>query len=166
MFSCPSCSGSSHNSFCFIICFIFRTRSSYFFGWRICCALVPGTLASDLPTLDSFAVIFLVFSVSQSDHRTYLSRMKNLDGHWVYCWLMSLGRKNVLMWRQRQLQFPGLLKCTNCDRTPRYLATKFTNRENVEKTKNKKKSLIRTALGHVLHLVRALSPPNWTWKYN
>ena len=38
--------------------------------------------------------------------------------------------------------FPGLLKSTNCDRTPPYLHTKFTNRETLEKI-----SPIRTALG-------------------
>ena len=61
------------------------SRSSYFSGgvFCCCCALVPGTLALDLPTLISDVWFF---SVSLWPQNLYLSRMKNQEGHWGYCW--------------------------------------------------------------------------------
>ena len=60
-------------------------RNSYFSGGVVfCCALVPGTLALDLPTLILYHFIFLRLAVC--DHRIlYLSRMQNQEGHWGYC---------------------------------------------------------------------------------
>ena len=59
-------------------------RSSYFSGGvSFCCALVPGTLALDLPTF-ILGVWFLCLSLWPNN--LYFSRMKNQEGHWGYCW--------------------------------------------------------------------------------
>ena len=50
VFLCHLCRVSSLDSSRYI-CFI--CHSSYFLGWRVCPALVPGTLAFDLPTTDA-----------------------------------------------------------------------------------------------------------------
>ena len=74
---------------CFL-CFVFRC--SWFIGWRVYCAIVPGTLAFDLPYLVFFAIILFLFSVSQEyDHRicTNVARMKKQDGHRVH-WVKEL----------------------------------------------------------------------------
>ena len=56
-----------------------------FLGWRFfCCALVPGTPALNLPTLNLQRLVFLCLTVC--DHRICISqRMKNQEGHWGYC---------------------------------------------------------------------------------
>ena len=60
-------------------------RSSYFSGGVfICCALVPGTLALDLPTLILWRLVFLCLTVWPQN--SCISRMKNQEGHWRHCW--------------------------------------------------------------------------------
>ena len=74
-----------------IFCFF---RSSYF-GWRFfCCALVPGTLALDLPTLIlERGLVF--FSVSLSVTTEFVSLYDEGSGRTLGVLLMmSLGRKN------------------------------------------------------------------------
>ena len=87
----------SRNSLVFIrlVCFF---RSSYV-GWRFFCyALVPGTLALDLPTLIlQRGMVFLSHCLWPQN--LYLSTMKHREGHWGYCWLCRwVGRTNGLMW--------------------------------------------------------------------
>ena len=63
----------------------FVPGSSYCLAWRVCCATVPLTLESDLPTLIN-SRLFLLLSVSQSVTTQFnVSRMENEDGHWVCC---------------------------------------------------------------------------------
>ena len=56
---------------------------SYVRGWRVSCAAVPGTLAFDLLTLIHLRLFW--FSVSPVTTQFLSPRMKNQDGHWVYC---------------------------------------------------------------------------------
>ena len=75
---------SSESSFRLIVFFVRSpSTSKYFLRWRVCCALVPGTSAFDLP--HQFAIIFWVSSVSQSVTIEFasFSRMKNQEGNWV-----------------------------------------------------------------------------------
>ena len=75
-----------------------------------CCALVPGTLALDLPTLILLRrLVFLCFIVC--DHKFwictwYFSRMEE-SGRTLGVLLMMLGRKNGLMWKQQQVKMDG-----------------------------------------------------------
>ena len=50
---------------------VFFFRSYYFSGGVFCCALVPGTLALDLPTLILWRLVFLCLTVC--DHRICIS---------------------------------------------------------------------------------------------
>ena len=54
------CSVSSQDSI-FFICFIFVIPC--FLGFRVCCAVVPGTLAFDLPTLTSSRLFYFFLSL-------------------------------------------------------------------------------------------------------
>ena len=69
-------SASSRNCFCFT-CLFSILRSFYLLGGVFVVVFVEisilGTLALDLPTLISFAILFLFFSVSQPDHRICIS---------------------------------------------------------------------------------------------
>ena len=57
-------------------------------GRRVCCAFVPDTLSIWFAYFGDSPLF--CFGVSLFDslwpHKSYLSRMKNQDGHWVYCW--------------------------------------------------------------------------------
>ena len=45
------------------------------------CALVPGTLAYDIPILINSQMFFYYLSVSQSDHRIWTNLSHNITGH-------------------------------------------------------------------------------------
>ena len=57
-------------------------RSCYSPGRRVC-ALVPGTLAVDMPTLlhSRLFCLFLCYHIGLSPHTLLISRMKNQEGH-------------------------------------------------------------------------------------
>ena len=90
----------SRNSFVLYSFGIFF-RSSYFSGgFFCCCALVPGTLALDFPTLNPQRS---VFAVSLSVTTKFVSLQHEESGRTLGVLLMmSLGRKNGFMWRQQQ----------------------------------------------------------------
>ena len=76
----------------FLLFFVALISAGVFFG----CALVPGTLALDLPTSIFYrGLIFLCLTVC--DHRICISTMKNQEGHWGYCWCRWVERTNGLM---------------------------------------------------------------------
>ena len=51
------------------VLFCFTFRGSCFLGWRVCCALVPGTLAFDLPrTLTNSRLCFVFLYLTVCDH--------------------------------------------------------------------------------------------------
>ena len=77
-----------------------QQSSSYFSGVVFCGALVPCTLALDLPTLilQRFLVFLCLTVITE-----FVSLLDEESGSTLGILLMSLGRKNGLMWR-KQLQ--------------------------------------------------------------
>ena len=78
---------------CLLLCFaffVFHFRSSCFSGGVFCCALVPGTLALDLPRTLILSQVLFFLCLTVCDHiictSKNLSRMKNQEGYWGYCW--------------------------------------------------------------------------------
>ena len=72
-----------HLGILFFIRLVFY-RSSFFLGGVFCCyALVPGTLALDMPSLISDVWFFWFFSVSRSVATEFVSLLwiKNEEGH-------------------------------------------------------------------------------------
>ena len=82
-------------------CFFFRLST---FLLVFCCALVPGTLALDLPSLILQRLVFLCLTVC--DHRicVYLGWRIRKDTAGT---ADVVGRKSGLMWRQQQHQLQG-----------------------------------------------------------
>ena len=95
----------SRNYFVFYS-FIIFFRSSYFSG-GVFFVVLSYPVRQHLICLPwIFSVWF--FSHCLWPHNLYLSRMKNQEGRWGYCWindLMSLGRKNALIRRQQHPHF-------------------------------------------------------------
>ena len=63
---------------------LFRT-SSIIFSWLGYRALVPGTVELALPTLIISRLCFGSPLLRSLWPQNLCSRMKNQDGHWVYC---------------------------------------------------------------------------------
>ena len=88
-FLCHLYSAWSRNSFVFC-CLVFPSNVVLIYWVAFSLSCRTRCVSTWFAYIDYFAICFFL-SHSVWPHNLYLSRMKNPDGHWVYCWCDVVG---------------------------------------------------------------------------